>query len=79
MLLTRPPHPLATLTDPVLAWGSPEGTGVIAGTMFLICVVILQLFYGRDSADKVSAGARSRIISPHPLSPTPRFRVLCWW
>eukprot|EP00904_Undaria_pinnatifida_P000502 jgi/Undpi1/10452/HiC_scaffold_29.g12902.m1 len=31
----------------------PEGTGVIAGTMFLICVVILQLFYGRDSADKM--------------------------
>ncbi|CAM9628722.1 unnamed protein product [Ectocarpus sp. 12 AP-2014] len=31
----------------------PEGTGVIAGTMFLICVVILQLFYGRDSSDKM--------------------------
>lgn len=33
---------------------SPEGTGVIAGTMFLVCVVILQLFFARDSTDKVS-------------------------
>lgn len=33
--------------------GSPEGTGVIAGTVFLVCVVILQLFFGRDSAEKV--------------------------
>ena len=42
----------------VVAWGSPEGTGVIAGTMFLVCVVILQLFYGADSADKVGGGTR---------------------
>lgn len=32
---------------------SPEGTGVIAGTVFLVCVVILQLFFGRHSVDKV--------------------------
>ena len=32
---------------------------MIAGTMFLVCVVILELFYGRDSADKVSGGQLS--------------------
>lgn len=37
---------------------SPEATGVIAGTMFLICVVILQLFFARDSTDKVRNGER---------------------
>eukprot|EP00752_Nemacystus_decipiens_P018485 g16574.t1 len=31
----------------------PEGTGVIAGTMFLVCVVILQIFFARDSTDKM--------------------------
>ncbi|CAN0377583.1 unnamed protein product [Pylaiella littoralis] len=31
----------------------PEGTGVIAGTMFLVCVVVLQLFYARGSTDKM--------------------------
>lgn len=27
---------------------------MIAGTVFLVCVVFLQLVYGRDSAEKVS-------------------------
>ncbi|CAM9640163.1 unnamed protein product [Ascophyllum nodosum] len=31
----------------------PEGTGVIAGTVFLVCVVILELIYGRGSPDKM--------------------------
>lgn len=43
---------------------SPEGTGVIAGTMFLVCVVILQLFFARDSTDKVGHSSKLQFLFP---------------